>query len=169
MAHEDRIQHSITNFRTAMDAIIATLERLSDEAAARKPADGGWSAAQIGAHVAISNDLLAGAVTGTVPMARAVPADFVENPNVWSNVPSKVRTFPQLDPPPSPTRTEAIASLRASIPRVITAIEGMSEERAGTHCVTFPFGDLSMYQFADFVGGHVTRHDGQIQRATAAV
>lgn len=169
MSHNDRIQNSITNFRSAMDAMIATLERLSDEAAGRQPVDGGWSAAQIGVHVAISNELLAGAITGAVPMATAVPADFVENPNVWSNVPSKVQTFPQLDPPASPARTEAVSRLRTSVPGVVKAIESLSEDRAKGHCVTFPFGDLSMYQFADFVGGHVARHSGQIQRAVAAV
>jgi hypothetical protein len=169
MAHKDRIQSSVSNFRSAMEGMIAALERLSDEAAGRKPADGGWTAAQIGVHVAITNELLGGAITGTVPMAKAVPADFVENPNVWSNVPSKVQTFPQLDPPPSPSRTEAIARLRASIPGVVKALEGLTEDRAKAHCVTFPFGDLSMYQFSDFVAGHVTRHNAQIQRATAGV
>ena len=49
------------------------------------------------------------------------------------------------------------------------AIESLAADRAAGYCVQFPVGQLSMYQVADFVGGHVMRHQKQFQRATAGV
>jgi len=156
-------------FRRAMDTFIASIERLGDEAAVQAPADGGWNAAQIAWHVAVTNELLAGVFEGTVPMAQPVPDGFEPDPDIFSKVPAKVQTFPQLEPPASASRVEALAKLRASIAPVVNAFETFSEERAKGYFVQFPMGPLTMYQFADFTVGHVTRHQGQLERAVAAV
>jgi len=149
--------------------MIAALERLNDAAAMHTPAGGGWTAAQIGYHVATTNDFLGGILTGAIPKAVAPPAGFQENPNVFSQLPTKVTTFAALEPPANVTRAQAISKLRESTAQTVKAIEGLNAERASGQVVEFPFGKISLYQLAEFIGGHVVRHHAQFQRATASV
>ena len=165
-SHDDRIRASVTQLQTAGDALAAALERLNDAAATRKPQDGGWNAAQIGWHVAVTNGFLAGLITGAIPSAVPAPTGFVEDAKVFAGVPEKITTFPALEPPPTATRTEAVEKLRTSTTETIKAIQSMTPERANGFCVQFPFGALSLYQVADFIGGHVVRHQKQLERAT---
>jgi uncharacterized damage-inducible protein DinB len=151
-----------------MQQFITTLERLSDAAATKAPAEGGWNPAQIGWHVAVTNEMLAGALTGAVPMAKPIPPEFTEDPAFFSRIPAKVQTFPQLEPPADATLNAALDKLRASIHPVVNALETMTEERAKGHFVQFPMGGMSMYQFADFTVGHVSRHQTQLDRTVAA-
>lgn len=166
-SHQNRIHASVSAFQTESDALILALERLNDDVATRTPQEGGWNAAQIGCHVAITNDFLAGVLTGTVPVAIPAPAGFAENPEVFKNAQTKIETFPQLQPPPAATRAQAIETLRESAGNTVKAIESLDPERAAKYCVQFPIGQLSMYQLADFIGGHVMRHHHQLRRATA--
>ena len=168
-SHQNRLHASVSAFLSASEGMISALERLNDAAATHPPAGGGWNAAQIGYHVATTNDFLAGILTGAIPKAVPAPAGFNENPTVFSGVPSKVTTFPALEPPASATRAEALARLRASTAQAVKAIEGLSGERASGQVVEFPFGAISLYQLAEFLGGHVVRHQAQLQRATATV
>ena len=167
--HQNRIHASVSAFQSASDDLIAALERLDDKAATRVPQDGGWNAAQIGYHVATTNDFLAGVLTGTIPSAVPTVPGFAESSEVLKRVPAKLETFPQLEPPATVTRADAIAKLRQSTSATVKAIESLAADRAAGYCVQFPVGQLSMYQVADFIGGHVLRHQKQLQRATAGV
>jgi len=169
MSHQERITAQQTAFTTAMTHFQQVLERLDDEAARRAPADGGWSPAQVAWHVGQTNELLAGVITGDVPMATPAPAGFSENSGVFSGVPDRVKTFPQLEPPADVTRADALAKLKGSIPAYLAALQGLTSERASGYCVDFPFGKLSLYQMAEFTAAHVTRHQRQVERATAGV
>jgi DinB superfamily len=168
-SHQNRIHASVSAFLSASEGMIAALERLNDTGATHTPAGGGWTAAQIGYHVATTNDFLAGILTGATPKAVAAPAGFQENPNVFSHVPAKITTFAVLEPPANVTRAQAISRLRESTAQAVKAIEGLNAERASGQVVEFPFGAISLYQLAEFLGGHVVRHQGQLQRATASV
>jgi hypothetical protein len=86
-SHETRIHNAVNAFEEANASMVRLLEALNDEAARRAPSDGGWNPAQVGYHVAITNELFAGILAGAVPMAKPAPAGFAENPNVFSNVP----------------------------------------------------------------------------------
>lgn len=165
-SHQNRIHASVSAFQSASEQLITALERLNDELATRAPKQGGWNAAQIGYHVATTNEFLAGVLSGAVPMAVAAPDGFAENAAVFSNVPAKIETFPQLQPPPNVTRADALAKLRLTTGTTVHAIESLTAERARGYTVQFPMGQLSMYQVADFIGGHVTRHQKQLERAT---
>jgi uncharacterized damage-inducible protein DinB len=155
--------------QTASEAMVAALERLSDDASIRKPQDGGWNAAQVGCHVATTNGFLAGLITGTIPRAEPAPAGFEEDAALFGKLPEKITTFPALEPPAAATRADAITNLRASTADAIKAIESMTPERATGYCVQFPMGPMSLYQIADFIGGHAVRHHAQLQRAAAGV
>lgn len=163
MTHQQTMERKIDAFNAAMEQFIRTLEGAHD--ATRAPKPGGWNAAQIGWHVAKSNHLLSGALTGAVPMAQPLPAEFQEDPFIFSKVPAKIQTFPQLEPPADVSAAAALADLRASIGPTIAAFRALTEERARAHVVQFPMGPLTMYQFADFTVGHVSRHQQQLERA----
>jgi hypothetical protein len=152
-----------------MDELIATIDRLDAASAARRPQDGGWTPAQIGWHVATTNDLLGGVISGSVPMATPAPEGYTENGGAFSGIPAKVQTFPQLEPPAAVTREEALTRLRASKPQFVSVVQGLEGGRATGYCVQFPFGLLSMYQLAEFAAKHATRHLGQIERVVAGV
>jgi DinB superfamily len=167
-SHQNRIHATVSAFLAASEGMIAAIERLNDAAAVHAPAGGGWNAAQIGYHVASANAYLAEILAGSIPRTRPAPDGFQENPHVFSGVPSKLKTFPSLEPPAVVTRTEALDKLRESTAQAVEAIEGLNAERAAGEVVDFPFGVISLYQLAEFLGGHVVRHQAQLQRATAS-
>jgi hypothetical protein len=169
MAHQERIAAQQAAFNAAMKQFEETVSRLDEGAATQAPAGGGWTAAQIAWHVGQTNELLAGVLSGQVPMAAPAPEGFAENPNVFAGVPDKVKTFPQLEPPAGTSRADGLAKLNASAQPYLQSLQALSAERAGGYCVDFPFGKLSLYQIADFAAAHVGRHQQQVQRANAGV
>lgn len=168
MSHQDEISKKSSAFTEAMSRMSKAVEALDDGAAARPPQQGGWSVAQIAWHVGTTNELLAGVITGEVPMAAPVAQDFTENASVFGALPERIETFPQLVPPAGVTRADALAKLRASEPRVLSAFQSLTPERAAGYTLTLPFGTMSMFQVVDFVTGHVLRHLDQVRRATAS-
>jgi hypothetical protein len=166
--HEKRIHNAVNAFEEANASMVRLLEALNDEAAKRAPSGGGWNAAQVGYHVAISNELFAGILAGAVPMAKPAPPGFNENPNVFSNVPSKVSTFPALEPPAAVSRDEALSKLRSAQAQIVGAIKALSPDSASGRVMELPFGAITMYQAAEFAGAHIHRHIAQIQRCTAS-
>src|SRR4026209_417256 len=107
-SHQKRTHENVSAFRSVSEAMIAVLERSNDAAATHAPADGAWTAAQIGYHVAITADFLAGSLTGSIPKSVPAPSGFQENPNVFAGVPAKITTFEALEPPAGMTRAEAV-------------------------------------------------------------
>ena len=166
--HARRIRAAAAAFKAANHTLIADLEALDEATATRPPADGGWSAAQIGWHVAETSRLLAAMLAGELPGPRVAPA-FVEDAEVFSRVPARVESrLPEIQPPGSTTRQDAVTRLRASEAPTVLAIESLTPERAGGYTFKMPFGILNLYQCAEFIGAHAGRHRGQVQRCLAA-
>jgi hypothetical protein len=166
-AHDDRIRAIRTSFDQALDQLTAHLDALDDHAATKQPADG-WSAAQIGWHVALTNDFLSGVLGGGVPdMIVPKPEGFVEQLATMP-FPDRVKTFPALEPPADASRAEASARLRASGETFTRALASASPERCATSCVQMPFGAVfSLYELGEFMGAHIERHIGQFDRTLA--
>ena len=165
--HETRIQSAVNMFEEANARMVALLESLSDEAARHTPGEGRWTPAQVGYHVAVTNELFAGILTGAVPMARTAPAGFSENTDVFSTIPAQIKTLPPLEPPAAAARAEAIERLRAAEQALVTAMKTLPVDRAATQVMDLPFGTITMYQAAEFTGAHVSRHLAQIHRTVA--
>lgn len=163
-----RIQASAAAFKAAADAFVAELERLTDETAAVQSKGDGWTPAQIGMHLALSNELFAGVLTGAVPMAQPAPSAFAEDPHVFSRVPAKITTFPSLEPPAGVKRSEVLERLRLANQQMLQAIEALPADRATSQCVQLPFGLITLHQFAEFTGAHMIRHTVQLQQVIAA-
>jgi len=168
MTHDDRIRSIDNTFITANGELIAAIERLNDQAATRRPSDGGWSAAQIGYHVALTNEFLSAVMSGGVAeMAVPKPAGFQEA-LATLELPAKVKTFPALEPPADTSRADAIAKLTGSAGAFAQALGTVSQERCAGTCIQMPFKAVfSLYEVGEFAVGHVHRHIGQLQRTTA--
>lgn len=167
--HAARIRTAADAFKRASDAFIATLEALDDDSASRISADGGWSPAQVGWHVGESNRLTAAMLLGDLAGARRTDG-FVEDPAVFSRIPAKAETpIPALNPPAGVTRDDALTKLRWSVAPMLKAIETLTPDRGANYTVKFPFGVINLYQFAEFAGVHVGRHQKQLERCFQTV
>jgi hypothetical protein len=164
----DRAATILARFNAAQTALVGKLRELPPDTVEHSPAPDAWSPAQIGYHVAITNNWIAGVLEGSTPMAQPAPAGFREafDPKI---LPAKVKTFPTLEPPGVCSCDVALEKLRASGHRLSRAMASLTEERGSGYCVTLPFGTLSLFELADFTTGHVVRHIGQIDRAVAHV
>lgn len=161
-AHADRIAAAIAAFKTASAAFIVDFSAIDDPQ--REPRDGGWSASQIAWHLAETNLHVAALLNGTAVGAREAPG-FVEDPDAFSKIPERVPTpIPDLQPPTDIGRDDAIARVRATEEPTVKAIESLTEARARNTVVDFPFGSLNLYQVAEWVGKHATRHRAQLTR-----
>jgi hypothetical protein len=162
----DRAATILARFQSAHNSLVGKLRELPPESAEQRPAAETWSPAQIGFHVATTNEWIAGVLDGSTPMAKPAPAGFCESFNP-KTLPSKIKTSPSLEPPPVVSAEVALERLRASGHRVSKAIASLSAERGGANCVTLPFGTLSLFELADFTAAHVLRHVHQIERIAA--
>lgn len=166
-SHDERIESIASDVAAANTRLVSALQAIPPEAAEQNPPDGGWNAARIGVHVAITNEWVCAVLRGDAPAAQPAPEGFNEN---WASiaVPDRVQTFPQLVPPEDATLADALHRLELADEQVSTTVRGLSEER-GCMCVTLPFGTLSLYQLAEFIGLHSGRHLAQLQRLSIPV
>lgn len=164
--HYTRVRHLREEFAQANERLVARLRRVPDDVAEQVPA-GGWSAAQIGWHVARASTRFAGLLSGDAPGLQPLPADF--HPRPWQEVaaaiPPKLQASSPLQPPPAVRREEAIAELEAAGMRMARAFDALTPERGAGYGVTHPLtGPITVYQIAEWATAHVIRHDRQAKR-----
>ena len=164
--HLARVRHLRESFAEANERLVSRLRNATDEAAEQAPG-GGWSAAQIGWHVAAVTTRFAGVMSGDLDGAQALPADF--RPREWSDiaaaVPSALTARGPVVPPESVGRAAAIAALEASGGRMARAFDTLTPERGArlgiTHAVV---GTINLYQLGEWATAHVIRHNRQAKR-----
>jgi len=66
------------------------------------------------------------------------------------------------------TRYEAVERIRSSAKRLSPLLERLAPEDGSEMCVQVPWAIISLYQLAEWAGGHTLRHLGQMKRALAA-
>ena len=162
----DRAATILARFNAAHPSLVNRLRDLPPGPAEQRPDAERWSPAQIGCHVALTNDWIAGVLTGSTPMAHPAAASFKESFNP-GGLPAKVKTFPTLEPPHPVSRDAALERLRASGQHVTKAIASLTPERGSGYTVTLPFGTLSLFELADFTAAHVARHYQQLEQTVA--
>lgn len=164
--HLSRVRHLREGFAEANERLVTRLRRATDEAAERVPPDG-WSAAQIGWHVASVTNRFAGLIAGEVPGPAPLPDGFAERPwaEVLAGVPEKLQAPAAATPPHAVSRAEAISGLEGSGMRMARAFDRLTPERGGgmgiTHVIT---GAISVYQIGDWATAHIIRHNQQAKR-----
>jgi len=166
MSNPDRAALVLARFNAAQNHLVSRLRDMPPAAAEERPDLDAWSAAQIGWHVALANEWIAGILTGATPMAEPAAPGFRETLHTLT-LPDKVKTFPTLEPPAVVGRDSALEKLRASGQHMSKAIASLTTDRGGSYTVTFPFGTLSLFELGDFAAGHVARHISQVERTVA--
>jgi uncharacterized damage-inducible protein DinB len=166
--HAGRTEALRGAFAAANDRLLARLRAASDEAAGRAAGDG-WSASQIGWHVAAVTTRFAGLMSGDVPGAGPLAADFRQRTwaEIVAGIPDQIAAPASLVPPAGVARTEAIAALEASAAEMHRALDGLTEERGGRMGITSRTvgGAITVYQIAEWATAHVIRHNRQAKRA----
>jgi DinB superfamily len=166
--HYERVRHLRESFAEANERLVARLRRVEHGAAERAPDGGGWSAAQIGWHVAAVTTQFAGLMSGDTRGAQPLPADFVERPwtGIAAEIPPRFRTSSPFEPPVRVTRDEAVALLEAAAVRFARALDRLTPERGGGSGITSPIvgGTISVYQIGEWATAHVIRHNRQAKR-----
>ena len=165
--HAARTARLQGSFAEANERLLARLRAASDEAAER-PAAGGWSAAQIGWHVAAVTARFAGMISGEFPAAVAVEESFRERAwtDVVASIPDRLEAPPKTVPPSSVRRADAVLALEAAGAMMGLALDTLTPERGGRMGITHPIvGAISVYQIGDWATAHVIRHNRQAKRA----
>ena len=168
--HLARVRHLREEFASANERLVKRLRASEDDTADRAPADGGWSASQIGWHVATVNTRFAALLSGDVPAARPLPDDFREKPwtEIAAELPEKIQASAAAMPPAHVKRAEAIAALEASAVKMARAFDTLTVERGGRIGVTNQLvGTINLYQVGEWAASHVARHDAQARKALA--
>jgi hypothetical protein len=165
--HLSRVRHLRESFAEANERLVARLRKTTDEAAEEPPPDGGWSAAQIGWHVAAVTTRFAGVMSGDLDGAQPLPADFHEREwaDIAAAVPSKLTARGPVLPPAGVARAEAISALEAAGMRMARAFDTLTPERGGRMGITHQIvGTIDLYQLGEWATAHVIRHNRQAKR-----
>lgn len=162
----DRAVTILARFNASQNSLAAKLRNLPAHVAEERDDIDAWTAAQIGWHVATTNDWIAGVLIGTTPMAEPAAPGFRETLHM-ATLPEKIKTPPALEPPSIVGRDSAMEKLRASGQHMSKAIASLTPERGSGYTVTLAFGTLSLFELADFASGHIARHIAQIDRTVA--
>ncbi len=165
--HLSRVRHLREAFAAANEHLVTRL-RAADDHAAERSGEAGWSAAQVGWHVAAVNSRFAALIAGDVPAAKPLEPGFVERPwtAIAAELPEKLQASAAAMPPPAVTRHDAIARLEASAVKMAQALDTLTPERgAGIGVSNALVGTINLYQVGEWAASHVLRHDRQAERA----
>jgi len=167
-AHRARIGHLRESFAEANERLVARLRAADDDEARRVPESGGWSAAQIGWHVAKVTTRFAGFMSGDLPGAQPLPSGFVERPwaEIAPQVAERLEAPAGFQPPPVVSRMEAISALEASGMQLARALDVVTAERGAGHGISSPIvgGAINLYQVGEWATAHVIRHNRQAKQ-----
>jgi hypothetical protein len=164
--HLSRVRHLRESFAEANERLVTRLRKAPDDAVQR-PLEGSWSATQIGWHVATVTTRFAGVMSGDLPGAQPLPADFRERTwdEIVATIPPRLAASAAVVPPPVVSRSEAIAALESSGTKMARALDTLTPERGGRMGITHPIvGTISLYQLGDWATAHVIRHNRQAKR-----
>jgi hypothetical protein len=162
LTHDARLRGATLSLEAATHALAGFIELLPEQIAASRLI-GGWTPAAHVWHVALTNDLMGAVMRGDAPI-QAVPGvpDFTDEQ--WSFASPPVGPAPDvLVPPLDVTASAAVKRLQASAAPLRPVIESLETQRA-VLTVQLPWGCVSVYQLAEWAGGHTLRHLSQIGR-----
>jgi len=165
-AHLTRVRHLRESFASANERLVKRLRGASDEAAERHTPDG-WSAAQIGWHVASVSTRFAAIIAGDATGPQPLPESFQERPwaEIAASIPARLQAPAAAHPPLAVKRTEAVAALEASGTKMARAFDALTSERGGRMGVTNAVvGTINVYQLAEWATAHIARHNKQAKR-----
>lgn len=162
--------------RTALEDAVASVRA---EAFLRRPPDGGWSAGEVVAHLAIVEQRIVARIVSLVSDARAagLGAESDHSP-VADSMPldrlvdreQRIKNPPATDPPASIDRDSSWTTLRRAREQLVNTL--VSADGLALSTVLAPhllLGTINVYQWAMFLGAHESRHAAQIRDVAAAI
>ena len=165
--HLARVRHLRESFAEANERLVTRLRNAPDDAV-QKPVEGGWSAAQIGWHVAAVTTRFAGVMSGDLPGAQPLPAAFRDRTwdEIAAHLPPRLTAAAPVAPPPEVLKSDAIAALESSATKMARALDTLTAERGARMGITHQIvGTITLYQLGDWATAHVIRHNRQAKRA----
>ena len=169
--HADLIARTRQTYRDAHDRFVKRLREAPEDAVHRQPADGGWSAAQIGWHVAAVDGQFADIVSGAVPVAQPLKPDAAETPwqEIVAGIPDKIEAGRRVQPPPDVRRDAVLDLLSASAAKLDAALAALDQQRGAGYAITHPaIGTITLRQFGEWATAHTIRHNAQAKRVLGA-
>jgi hypothetical protein len=164
--HLARVRHLREAFAEANERLVARLRNATDDAA--HSASAGWTAAQIGWHVATVTNRFAGLISGDIKGAQELPPEFVERPwlTIVEAIPDRLKAPDAFAPPPAVTRHDAVSALEASGMRMARAFDAITPERGSAMGISSPIvgGTITVYQIGEWATAHIIRHNRQAKR-----
>jgi uncharacterized damage-inducible protein DinB len=170
-SHQEHVTRVRQAYREAHERFVTRLRDADETAVHRAPADGGWSAAQIGWHVAAVDASFAGVLTGEVPAAKPLADGTPARPwqEIVAGMPAKLEAGKRVQPPPDARRDDVLRSLAESAAKLDAALAALSEERAAGYAITHPVvGTVALSQIGEWATAHVIRHNAQAKRVLGA-
>ena len=169
--HAELIARTRQTYREAHARFVKRLSDAAEDAVHRQPAEGGWSAAQIGWHVAAVDGQFAEIVSGARAVAQPLAAQGAETPwtDLVAGIPQKLEAGKRVQPPPDVRRDAVLELLAASEVKLDAALAGLDEERGAAYAITHPaIGTITLRQFGEWATAHTIRHNAQAKRVLGA-
>jgi uncharacterized damage-inducible protein DinB len=166
-SHTERIDRIRKAYHEAHERFVKRLREAPADAVERMPADGGWSAAGIGWHVAAVDAQFAGLVSGERPGAQPLADGVPEKPwsEIVAGIPAKLEAGRRVQPPADARRDDVLAALADSAAKLDAALAGLDADRGATFGVTHPvIGTVTLRQIGDWAVAHTIRHNAQAKR-----
>lgn len=167
MSHVERIARVRQAYKEAHARFVKRLTDAPADAAERTPEAGGWSAAQIGWHVAAVDTSFAGLISGELPGAKELPEGTATK--AWSDIaaaiPEKLEAGKRVQPPPAVRRDEVLQALSVAEAKMDAALAGLQEDRGSRYAITHPVvGTVALADIGDWAVAHTARHNAQAKR-----
>ena len=165
-SHSERIERTRKSYREAHARFVKRLTDAPADAVERAPAGGGWSAAQIGWHIAAVDASFAGLVSGERPGAQPLPDGTSERPwpEIVQGIPEKLEAGKRVQPPAEVKRDEVLAALADGSAKLDAALAALDADRS-RYAITHPvIGTVTLGQFGDWATAHLIRHNAQAKR-----
>ena len=170
-SHSELIARSRQSYRDAHERFVKRLREAPEDAVHRAPAEGGWSAAQIGWHVAAVDGQFADLVSGARPGAQPLAGGAAEKAwtEIVAGIPQRIEAGKRVQPPPDAQRDAVLAMLAESAAKLDAALGALDEQRGATHAITHPaIGTITLRQFGEWATAHTIRHNAQAKRVLGA-
>jgi uncharacterized damage-inducible protein DinB len=165
--HYDLIARTRQSYREAHERFVKRLREAPQDAVHCAAPDGGWSAAQIGWHVAAVDGQFADIVSGARAVAQPLGAGVTERPwsEVVAGIPQRIEAGKRVQPPPEARRDAVLELLAASAAKLDAALAALDEERGSRYAITHPaIGIVTLRQFGEWATAHTIRHNAQAKR-----
>jgi hypothetical protein len=155
------------------DRLRAALCEAPDELWHRKPAGGGWSAAECAEHLVLSEESLLGIIRGRILAGPENPGIAVELRGkdgmvvqAMQNRSTRIRTFEFLEPRGQWAARETV--MDAFLARRAVTLDYARTNRDPLHHLAAPLGETGLldgYQWLLLLAAHTDRHVAQMQEA----